>query len=245
MAIGKKLGLPADNGVQFWVAPDALEMAKAYGTSEYRKQLQLAESDLTFKAIEVGGIRLFVVAYHVSKSPAMGGAWQNPGLSVSTRLAESLLPQVESASEIPADSPPSWLPETDAHQALRERIAGLMHRAAIDPDNVEVAAQDVFLYPTGMAAIYRAHLRLQERKPGMVLVLGSIFHNTYHLFHEAPCGLQHFGQANGASNVMEQVEEWMEKEKKAVSYCFVEFPSNPLLVSVDLKRLRQIVSFSP
>src|SRR3569833_2782926 len=142
MAIGKKLGLPADNGVQFWVAPDALEMAKAYGTSEYRKQLQMAESDLTFKAIEVGGFRLFVVAYHVSKAPAMGCAWQNPGLSVSTRLAESLLPQVESASEIPADSPPSWLPESAAHQALRERLAGLMHRAAGGPGGGEGAAQD-------------------------------------------------------------------------------------------------------
>jgi cystathionine beta-lyase/cystathionine gamma-synthase len=112
-----------------------------------------------------------------------------------------------------------------------------------------VGEEDVWLYPTGMAAIYRVHQALVKvRGGGTVVVLGSVFHNTWHLLGEREGGMKHFGRCDGGSGVMEALEEWLEGEMTAgrrVSYIFAEFPSNPILVSVDLKRLRELVSRAP
>jgi cystathionine beta-lyase/cystathionine gamma-synthase len=81
-----------------------------------------------------------------------------------------------------------------------------------------------------------------------VVLLGSVFHNTYPLLEEGEGGMKHFGRCDGGSGVMEALEEWLEGEKTAgrkVGYMFAEFPSNPILVSVDLKRLRELVSRAP
>jgi cystathionine beta-lyase/cystathionine gamma-synthase len=86
---------------------------------------------------------------------------------------------------------------------------------------------------------------VEARGGGTVVLLGSVFHNTYHLLEEGEGGMKHFGRCDGGSGVMEALEEWLEGEKTAgrkVGYMFAEFPSNPILVSVDLKRLRELVS---
>jgi cystathionine beta-lyase/cystathionine gamma-synthase len=142
-----------------------------------------------------------------------------------------------------------FLPEGEAHAGLRARIAELASPSSSSGGNVrevKVKEQDVFLYPTGMAAIYRLHRALMEaRGGGKVVILGSIFHNTYHLFHESEDGCEHFGRCDGQSRVVERLALWLEGEKQAgrrVAYVFLEFPSNPILVSVDLKGLREVVS---
>lgn len=149
------------------------------------------------------------------------------------------------------------LPLGEAHVQLRRRIAGLAR------GRVDVAEDDVFLYPTGMAAIYRLHRALEEVRggrrgrgrdaggggggggAGTVVVLGSVFHNSFHLFRESDGGMKHFGRCDAASGVMDALEEYLEGERRAgrpVAYVFAEFPSNPILVSVDLQRLRELVS---
>src|ERR1700753_4061312 len=85
---------------------------------------------------------------------------------------------------------------------------------------------------------------LQVRK-GQVVALGSMFQHTYLLFQEGPNGFKHFGQCDGKSGVMDKLEAYLKAERdsgRSVNYVFAEFPSNPILVSIDLKRLRQLVS---
>jgi cystathionine beta-lyase/cystathionine gamma-synthase len=75
-----------------------------------------------------------------------------------------------------------------------------------------------------------------------------VFPNTYHLFEESEGGMKHFGQCDADGRALEELEEWLEEEKVAgrkVAYIFTEFPSNPILVSLDLRRLRGIVSDHP
>jgi cystathionine gamma-synthase len=88
------------------------------------------------------------------------------------------------------------------------------------------------------------HQLLVEYRPGTAVLLGIVFHNTIHHLAEiaAPTGYKHFGPVDGAG--IDAFESWLEAETKAgrtVSYVFVEFPSNPLLASADLHRLRKLV----
>lgn len=240
--------------------PDTFSAHRAHSLSPHRKDKKLAEGDLAFRVVDVHGVRLYCIVYALSNTPGLIGIWQNAGTGTSTRLAEDLVRYlgangeaeaedfavVEWAGDVDHVPAPTYLPECEAHGQLRRRIRDLLHRAPLDPDKVKVEDGDVYLYQTGMAAIYRLHEALAQRDPaGTVLVLGCVFHNTFHLFEEGAGGMKHFGACDGASGVMDKVEAYLEahyRDGKTVSFAFLEFPSNPLLVSADLKRLRQIVS---
>lgn len=233
--------------------PAAFSNHRTYSLSHHRKDKRLNEGDLAFKVVDIRHVRLYCVVYPLAKTPGVMGVWQNTGTGLSTRTAEELLQYIDgdfeivdwSADDLNNVPPPTYLPESEAHGQLRKRISDLLQRQPLDPDKVKVTESDVYLYPTGMAAIYRLNEALIQRDPGTVLVLGSIFHNTYHLFEEAPGGLQHFGDASATSGVLEKVEAYLSehyKQGNTVSYVFVEVPSNPILVTVDLTRLRNLAN---
>lgn len=242
--------MAGEHGLLMFTDPAISATHKVYVTSEHRKDKKLPEESLTFYVVHVHKVRLYCVAYPAANTPSVIGVYQNTGSGLSTRASEELLKYVDSDFTLVEAShgeppTPSYLPECEAHGAVRRRIRDLLHRAPIDPEKVKVAEDDVFLYNTGMAAIHGASKVLTERDSGTVLVLGSIFHNTWHLFEEGPEGMKHFGRCDASSGVMESLEAWLEEHYKAaktVSYAFVEFPSNPVVVSPDLKRLREIVS---
>jgi cystathionine gamma-synthase len=197
----------------------------------------------------VNGVRLYIIHFLQAQSKGVIGSFQNYGLGPSTRLALELLPHVENLAVVPfagdinAPPQPTWLPEGPGHAALRERIAGLMARSANGPEGAQVTPSDVFLHPSGMAAIHRGHETFLRRRPGKVLVLGAIFHNTWHLYEEAPHGFHHIGDMATGATALDEVEAWLDGEARAgraVSYIFVETPSNPLLVTADLARLRAL-----
>lgn len=249
-AIGQKLEVPEMTGILMFTDPAAFTVHREYAFSEHRKENKLSEGDLTFKVVDIHGVRLYCVVHHVTKTKGVIGVWQNAGIGISTRTAEELLKYVDSdfnavewSGNLDDVPPPTYLPQCEAHGKLRQRISDLLHRAPIDPGKVKVTPDDVYLYQTGMAAIYRLNAVLIQRDPGTTLVLGSVFHNTFHLFEEAPGGMKHFGQCNAASGVMDKVEEYLDahyRQGRTVSYAFLEFPSNPILVSADLRRLRRI-----
>ena len=188
--------------------------------------------------------------------------WQNNGTGISTRLAEDLLKHVDDSftihefsatgeDDVSIDQIPegSYLPEVEAHQKLKERIVGLLQRESIVPEiAAKLVPDDVYLYSTGMAAIYYLHKVLTEKvQRGTTVVLGAVFHNSWHVFEEqSPEGFRHFGKCTSRGD-LDELEAYLEGERVAgrrISYLFVEFPSNPILVSADLGRLRELVGFS-
>lgn len=247
-AIAHNLSLPEMTAVLVYTDPAAFSAHKEHSQSPHRKLNRLSEGDLSFKIVEIHGVRLYCIICPVEKTKGIIGVWQNTGTGMLTRPAQELLKyvnteyqEVDWSGELVDIPHPTYYPESDAHGLLRHRICDLLHRAARDPEKVKIKPDDVYLYQTGMAAIYRLNEALIKRYPGPILVLGSVFHSTWHLFDETPGGMKHFGEArNDAWDNIERYLETLYKNGKTVSYAFVEFPSNPLLVSTNLERLRRI-----
>ncbi|KAF7355568.1 Pyridoxal phosphate-dependent transferase [Mycena sanguinolenta] len=246
LAVHQKLALPATYGCHIFTDPHVFSVTQEHAFSHHRKEPRLLPADMIFKVVDIAGVYLYCVGFPMAKTQGFIGVWQNFGTGVSTRLAEHLLTQVDTLVEVPFDlagnPTATYLPETAAHQALRERIAGLLNYAPIAPQKA-VAPGDIYLYPSGMAAIYGMHRAIMQVRKGPMIGLGAIFVSTYLLIYEVPDGFKHFGACDAQSGVMDKLDAYLQSEAEAgrkVSYIFVEFPSNPLLVSVDLKRLRSL-----
>lgn len=256
------LAIPETHSAFPFLSPDLFSYAQAYAYSEQRKEKRLSPGELGYRVVDVGEgperVRIYLLVFPLAKADNVSLVWADPGLGVSTRLAESLLPAVDAGNlaEVPFDAggdggkpidprsapAPTGVAEGEAHARLRERIVGLWKRASVAPETADLlGVEDVYLYPTGMAAFYRLHQALMRWRAGVVVPLGSIFHNTWNLQEQAPQGFKHFGGVDGASTGLDEMEAYLEgeaEEGRKISYAFVEFPSNPIMVTADVKRLR-------
>ncbi|KAK0746089.1 pyridoxal phosphate-dependent transferase [Schizothecium vesticola] len=249
---------PQTHGCLPFTDPHAFSLAQSFALppSNHRNPAHApSPSELLLKVVDIAAIRLYVVAYPLPKTKGVLPIWQNPGIGISTRLAASLLdaPIAVVPFSVPGDGdvsldklpPPTYLPEYDAHAALRERLVELMNRAV--PGGMTyplVAERDVLLFPSGMAAIYHAFRAVQAWRPkGVVVVLGAVFHSTYHLLEKAEGGFKHFGDVgDGVVGAVEAYAEELKAEGREVAMVVVEFPSNPLLECVDLVGLRAVAN---
>ncbi|KAK0731798.1 cystathionine gamma-synthase [Lasiosphaeris hirsuta] len=241
------LTLPDTHTALLFTDPLVVALARRHAASPHRKPdaPRVAADELVFRAVDfaVAGVRLFIVAFPAARAASIIGVWQDPGIGVSSRLAEALLKEEgtavawDGAGEAP---PATYLPEGPEHRELRERVVGLVERGV--EGGYGVGEGHVFLTGTGMASIFRVHEMAMRVRPGTVVALGAIFHSSWHLFDESEGGFKHFGRCDDGT-ALDELEVWLEGEKTAgrtVGFLFVEFPSNPILVSVDLKRLRQL-----
>jgi cystathionine gamma-synthase len=169
-----------------------------------------------------------------------------------------------------------------AKRALRRRIAGVLIRddqsdgqgepsageqnLIVGPSSrgvVDVSEHDVFLFSTGMSAIWNTHyLALAVRPSAKSVCFGFVVH--YHLYkcflilrlksfpytdtlkilQKWGPGCHFFGY--GLDSDIDEFEALLEKESSRdpstppILALFTEFPSNPLLRSADLPRLRAL-----
>ncbi|KAM0342763.1 hypothetical protein ACHAPU_009255 [Fusarium lateritium] len=245
--IAKHLGC-GNKAALVYLNPAAWPYTLHHITHENRGDKRLKPQDVTLKCVEIAGHRVYAILASPMTMPVMTLTWQNPGLGVSIRGAEDLLKSMDSIKEVPMDREnetvpaPTWTSESEAHDGLRERIVELLHRAPIDADKVKCTPNDIFLYPTGMAAIFHCTNLLVKHRPGTAVVLGVIFHNTYHhLLEECPQGMKHFGKVDEQG--LSLFENWLKGEKqegRSVSYVFVEVPGNPTLDTPDTHRLKKL-----
>ena len=249
---------PTTHGCLPFADPHAFELAQSYALNplNHRSPAFLpAPEDLLFKVVDVGGIRLYAVIYPLPKTKGVLPIWQNPGFGISSRLAEALLNEPITVVDftargdddvaLPNLPAPTYLPECDAHPALRQRIVSLLNRAVPGGRTYPLEAErDVFLFTTGMAAIYHAFRVLGQawRPDGEVIILGAVFHSTIHLLEKAARGrFKHFGDVG--EGLVAAVEEHVKGLGRQVAMVIVEFPSNPLVECADLIGLRKIVSY--
>ncbi|KAK0547257.1 Cystathionine gamma-synthase [Tilletia horrida] len=165
------------------------------------------------------------------------------------------------------------LPEAKAELAkcaLRRRIAGtlvpeskpdltqepsLCPPATGDRPTVRVGTgvteSDVYLFPTGMSAIFTSHQLVMEerrRQPGgrvgKSICFGFPYLDTYKILQKWGPGCTFLG--NGREEDIEALEAQLKAEQQEVPVdgptlaLFCEFPSNPLLRSPNLRRIRQL-----
>ena len=210
-----------------------------------RKENAISSDKLIFKVIDIADHRLYAVLFEPQHMKALSLTWGTPGLNISIRAAERLLKGIDAAAEVPykagdAVPEPTWTPEGPAHELLRQRLVDVLRHGAIDAEKVKCQAKDVFLYPTGMGAVFTSKNVVQEYLPGGTNVeLGITFHNTHELMHEeSPSGFKHVGHVD--EKAIDEFEAWLQSGAK-VTYVIVEVPGNPTLESVNLKRLKQLV----
>ncbi|KAI0266127.1 PLP-dependent transferase [Gloeopeniophorella convolvens] len=145
---------------------------------------------------------------------------------------------------------------TSAKGALRRRIAGVLVRdeSGAEGGEVEVAQSvrgvavtenDVFLFPTGMTAIWSAHqLALDVLGAKKSVCFGFPYTDTVKVLEKWGPGCHFLG--HGLDSSLDELEEILAAEQAQnpheppILSLFTEFPSNPLLRSADLPRLRAL-----
>ncbi|KIJ25628.1 hypothetical protein M422DRAFT_273385 [Sphaerobolus stellatus SS14] len=139
-----------------------------------------------------------------------------------------------------------------AKRTLRRRIAGVLaHEEDSSPNGGDelrpstrgvegVTEEDVYLFPTGMAAIWSAHqLCLASLPPAKSVCFGFTYTDTLKILQKWGPGCYFFGNGDEADvDALEALLSSSESPKILALLC--EFPSNPLLRSANLGRLRNL-----
>ncbi|KAF7986257.1 hypothetical protein HWV62_35164 [Athelia sp. TMB] len=183
--------------------------------------------------------------------------WTLPGMGISSRRAQfwlSLLSKnaaswtrfgLEAVPNLVGSSWQSDQPCFDsvqgklAKRAIRNRIAELLRHGR----PAATSSEDVLLYPTGMCAIWNAHNVASKAHPTAKSVcFGFSYTCTMHLLQKWSPGCYFFG--HGSESDFNEVENILKDGLVTSSHTppvfaiFAEIPSNPLLRTPDLLRLR-------
>ena len=144
---------------------------------------------------------------------------------------------------------------SQAKLAIRRRISGCLtddsdldQALASSPSNcdsrhVGLKDQDVYLYPTGMSAIFNTHRILlanaaaKGMEPRKSICFGFPYVDTLKILEKWGHGVQFYGFGNSAC--LDDLEKRLESGERYLAL-FCEFPSNPLLNSPDLLRIRNL-----
>ena len=142
--------------------------------------------------------------------------WQHAGEGISSRCAEALL----NGTPMP-DAPSS-------RTTILQRLA----------DFTGAAVDSIYLFPSGMAAIHAAYMASRKLKPDMPTAQFAFpYGDTLKLQNKFnPAGALFYARGD------EKDQQQLERDLTAnnISGLFCEFPTNPLLTSVDLSRLRAL-----
>jgi cystathionine gamma-synthase len=185
--------------------------------------------------------------------------WQHTGELVSSRRAEKALkileqpfekritccpiegtPTIYHSCEGADDCNPQESSQSSSFVQLQERISGW----------TDVPTDNIFLLPSGMAAIYKA-LRSARRyqlekypssRGGTSIVYGFPYLDTLKLCSRtefSPAGVEFFGK--GDDRDLQNLERLLQQRvSMRWSALFTEVPSNPLLQCPDLEKLREL-----
>ncbi|KIM91325.1 hypothetical protein PILCRDRAFT_810588 [Piloderma croceum F 1598] len=213
-----------------------------------------------------------IVLFPADIFPLARLCWQHTGMGISSRYAEhclSLMPeyikpsshlQLTSSTEDLSGGKIDYLMNQRcdnlavdsaavAKSALRCRIASMVVRN--NPVNFPVHEQtvvtedDVFLFPTGMYAVWTAYeLVVTTRPAAHTICFGFPYTDTHKILQKWGPGCHFFG--HGLDTDIDELENILEQEqlkypsRPPALALFTEFPSNPLLRSADLPRLRAL-----
>ena len=223
----------------------SLQTAKdaiAYSTSPGRGKDAVSPDQIGLR-IFTAQIPLFVVFFPPPSMGVVHGFWVHAGSGISSRLAEETLKHLDTLKEVQvgdasivkgADSP--------AHVTLRQRIAGLLERATADPPrDKKVSEHDVYLFQTGMSSIYWVHQYLLSKFNAPSVLFGFAFHSTIHILEDYGPGYEFLGLGTDEEiDKLEQHLSALSQQGKTLQAIWAEFPSNPLLVTPNLFRLREL-----
>lgn len=234
-------GLSDDQACFIFSRPEIAEACQTFATSSTKGEARLARDDTTILAF-ASSVKLFAVFFPAEKLSKIKPFWVFTGMGISSRLAEACLNH-PTGPQVVQDGTAVELPISIAHAQIQGRIAALMQRAPLGPPRTQqVARDDVFLYPTGMAAIYGFHTSLCGHFHGSSVLFGFLFHSTLDLFKEIGPGYHLFGR--GDRRELEELSTELRRRRdlalEPIQAVWTEFPANPLLTCADLVALRRL-----
>lgn len=128
---------------------------------------------------------------------------------------------------------------SQAKSVLKKRIAGTMDDTS---SNRSVDADDVYLYPSGMASIFTSHqalLSVMEYRNEKSVCFGFPYVDTLNILKKWGSGVHFYGFGDDQS--LDELESNLESGMKIMAL-FCECPSNPLLKTPDLYRIRALAT---
>jgi len=189
---------------------------------------------------------LFVVFFPAQTSAGMEAKayWQHTGELVTSRRAEMALRDlgltVRHVTAAGTSHHAAHHLDPPVFYKLQQRIGHLTHTP---PSTVHLVA-------SGMASLFTALRAAQQRSMeqtgsgGTSIVFGFPYLDTLKMCSRrefCPGGVQFFG--NGDNNDMLALEQWLEaRPPRACSVLFTEIPSNPLLLTPNFNKLRQLAT---
>ncbi|KJZ73443.1 hypothetical protein HIM_07237 [Hirsutella minnesotensis 3608] len=186
----------------------------------------------------------FAVLFPAEKRLVVSGFWATPGVGVSSRFAEANLEHLDKVREVKVEevTTDETVFQGSAHQMIRQRVISLLQRAPI-PHHAQptLSADDVYLYPTGMASIYKPYTYITNHYEDTAVLYGMAFMNTISAFEEFGDSHKFFGL--GTDQDLQALEDFLRQERtqgRKVSSIWAEFPANPILVTPDLEKLREL-----
>jgi cystathionine gamma-synthase len=187
---------------------------------------------------------LWAVVFAEQYLSLVRGFWSRPGVGISSRCAEANLARCDQLREVDIASiayTRSNFESTD-HEALRQKIVSYVDRASQRPsDSRAPAPSDVYLFPSGMASIYKPHTYLSSLYNGKTVLFGMAFMDTVVALEEYGAGFKFLGL--GSDEDLGALETYLQEQHtlgQKVQAIWAEFPANPLLITPDLVRLRAL-----
>jgi cystathionine gamma-synthase len=190
-------------------------------------------------------VRLYAIFFPVNMMSSSMVFWRLTGTGISSRLADNLLEHVERLREAPLTGTELIDKSTVsagmiAMDIICQRIADLLERSPVgSPRPEKVSKSDVFLYPTGMSAIYHCHQLLLSWRGTESIIFGFPYELTLKMLQTYGPACKFYGF--GTSRELDHLEEYLQSEMengRFVQAIWCECSSNPLLRTVDLNRIR-------
>lgn len=208
--------------------------------------MEIGESQPTFLyAGQTPGPTLWAVVYPEESAKLGALFWRLTGTGISSRLAEYCLQNIDSMQRVERPVKRFYSAMTTVHpvyQTICTRIAYLMERAPTGtPRSLDVKHSDVFLYPSGMSAIYHTHQMLLKWRGLESVVMGFPYELTIKMMETYGPSFKFYSLSTDEQ--IDEFETYLEKKARAgsmIQAVWCECPSNPLLYTVDLERIRRL-----
>lgn len=128
------------------------------------------------------------------------------------------------------------------YQTICARIAYLMERAPIGtPRSLAVRPSDIFLYPSGMSAIHHVQQMLLKWRGFETAIIGFPYELTIKMMEAYGPSFKFYSL--GTDEQIDEFEIYLDTKARSdsmIQAVWCECPSNPLLYTVDLERIRKL-----
>ncbi|KAI8056811.1 pyridoxal phosphate-dependent transferase [Syncephalis plumigaleata] len=217
-----------------------------YKEKRLKKEPVEKDSMIVVDTVMFGKYNVHVVVYPAEDDATAKLYWELVGCGVCSRFADQCLnevgvpipepllkynvdPATITGKKLTGDYLPEGQVDT-AKQLIRQRIV----------DCIALTKENVYLYPGGMNAIFHLHRLLgfmeSERK---TVCYGFPYTNSLKVLRHIGAGSIFFG--HGSEEEIDTLEEQLaDPTKDRILSIFCEYPTNPLLKTPNIRRLRAL-----